>query len=64
MKRVKKKTPVKVPACDICLSKPAYVGIVLQDGKPLNICFDCVCAVGEMSEDERADFFKKYGISK
>lgn len=36
---------------------PNGVGFVLDDGRTVNLCQDCICKLGEMSDDEKKRFF-------
>lgn len=58
------------PKCDNCGNKefireddelPAMLGFQTKDGKVINVCRNCLIKLGAMSDEEKAEFFKKLG---
>ena len=40
-------------------SNPAMLGFKLANGKTINLCYDCICKLGQMPEDEKEDFIRR-----
>lgn len=43
----------------VCDSKHTVLGFVMEDGKQINACGDCICKVGELSEQGKEDELEK-----
>jgi len=41
---------------------PNGLGYLLDDGTLINMCQDCIIAVGEMTSEEQDKFFDEHGI--
>lgn len=64
-------TGMLTPKCKFCgkrypifmeAEEPAMLGFVQKDGKTINVCKFCIMKVGQMTEQERTEFFEKHGI--
>jgi len=39
---------------------PNGMKLIMKNGKSLTVCADCVIKVGQMSEEEKDEFFREY----
>ena len=61
----------KTPPCNRCGKRvrfgntngiPNMVGLQANDGSIINICKDCLIALGKMNDDEKGRFFEELNI--
>ena len=40
-------------------SNPVMLGFKLANGKTINLCYDCLCKLGQLPEDEKEYFIRR-----
>ena len=38
---------------------PVMLGFKLASGKTINLCYDCLCKLGQLPEDEKEEFIRR-----